>query len=279
MIDTKNSFSRQDGGSIRRLRPASGSVAVLVLLLVSTVKAEPDPRFSVSVGAFFADRDSQTQVDGGNGSGTGVDLESDLGLDKSDTVFRVDGYWRFAEKHRIDISGFDLSRTATKQIDTEIIWGDTIYPVNTELDAKMDLTIYKAAYTWEFLKRGRSFLGVTMGLYVMDFGATLSADNLGSRESDDLTAPLPVFGFRGEYRFADRWSLRGSGEVFVIEYGDFDGSLYDLYAGIDYSITDTIAVGVGINSVKFDIGITKDRFQGNLDWEYDGALAYLKFDF
>lgn len=273
------SLSRQGYGSTRRLRVVSGSAAVIALLLVSTANAETDPRYSISVGAFFADRDTQTRVDGEDGSGTDVDLESDLGLDKSDTVFRIDAYWRFAEKHRVDFSAFDLSRTASQLIDREIMWGDTTYPVNTQVDAELDLTIYKAAYTWEFLKRGRSFLGATLGLYVMDFGATLFADSLGSRESNDLTAPLPVFGLRGEYRFADRWSLRGSGEVFVIEYGDFDGSLYDLFAGIDFSMTDNVAFGIGVNSVKIDVGITKDSFQGNLDWAYDGALAYLKFDF
>jgi hypothetical protein len=257
----------------------AASMVVLSVAPFSSAVAETDPRFSVGVGAFFTDRDSRARIDGDSGSGTDVDLENDLGLDKSDTVIRVDGYWRFAEKHRIDLSAFDLSRSASKLIEKDIVWGDTTYPVSTQVDAELDLAIYKLAYTWEFLKRGRSFLGATAGLYVMDIGTSLSASTLASRESHDVTAPLPVFGLRGEYRFADRWSLRGSAEVFVIEYGDYDGSLYDFFAGLDFSITDNIAVGVGINSVELDVGVTKGSFQGNLDWKYDGALAYLKFDF
>jgi hypothetical protein len=252
---------------------------VLLLVVTSAANAQEDPRFSIGLGAFFTDRDSQTRIDGEANSGTDVDLESDLGLDKSDTVFRVDGYWRFAEKHRFDFSTFDLSRSASKQVEREIIWNDTTYPISTTVDAELDLAIYKAAYTWMFLKRDRSFLGATVGLYIADIGAKLSGSTGGSVESSDLTAPLPVIGLRGEYRFADRWSLRGSGEIFAIEYDDYDGSLYDLFIGLDFSVTETIAVGVGINSVQLDIGVAKRNFQGDLDWQYDGAMAYLKFDF
>lgn len=279
MVNIGFSVLKQGCGPTRGLQSISAGATVLLLALVQPASAEIDPRFSISVGAFFTERDSQTRVDGEASSGTDVNLESDLGMDKSDTVFRVDAYWRFAEKHRLDFSTFDLSRSATKLIERDIVWDGTTYPVSAEVDATADLEIYKAAYTWEFLKRGRSFLGATIGVYVADIGASISAESIGSSESDDLTAPLPVVGLRGEYRFAERWSFRGSAEVFFIEYGDYDGSLYDLFAGVDFNVTDNIAVGVGINSVQLDVGVSKAGFQGDLNWQYDGALAYLKFDF
>jgi len=252
---------------------------LVFLVITGTAIAEEDPRFSISIGAFFTDRESKTRVDGEAGRGTDVDLEDDLGLRKSDTVFRVDAYWRFAEKHRFDFSAFDLSRSSSKQIEREITWEDTTYPIRSTVETEIDLAIYKAGYTWMFLKRDRSFLGATFGLYIADIGARLSASGGASVESNDLTAPLPVIGLRGEYRFADRWALRGSGEIFTVDYGDYEGSLYDVFVGLDFSVAKTIAVGVGINSVKLDVGVSKNSFQGDLEWQYDGALAYLKFDF
>ena len=84
---------------------------VLVLAGLGPAQADEDPTFSISLGAFFTDRDSNTQIDAdATDTGSDVDLEDDLGFDKSDTVFRIDAYWRFAERHRIDISAFDLSR-------------------------------------------------------------------------------------------------------------------------------------------------------------------------
>ena len=88
-----------------------------------------------------------------------------------------------------------------------------------------------------------------------------------------------MFGLRGEYPLSDKWTFRASGEFFVFEYEDFDGSLYDVYASLDYQLMDQMAVGVGINSVRMDIGVTKPNATGNMDWQYDGGLIFLKFDF
>jgi hypothetical protein len=88
-----------------------------------------------------------------------------------------------------------------------------------------------------------------------------------------------TWGRRGEYALSDRWSFRASGEFFFVEYENVDGSLVDLYAGIDYSVLDNLSVGFGINSVNLNVEATKSRFRGGIDWRYSGALAFLKFDF
>ena len=236
-------------------------------------------RFSVSLGGFFTDRDTETQLDGTVGAGTPTDLENDLGLDSSDNVFRLDGYYRFSDKHRVDFSIFDLSRTSSKQIERSIQWGDRLFAIDTVVDADFDLTIYKAAYTYVFMPRDAGYLGATIGLYTADTRVSLAEQNLGQAEVGDITAPLPVVGLRGEYEFADSWTVRASGEFFFIEFDDVEGSLVDLYAGVDYGVTDTISVGLGVNSVALDVDASKSGFRGSLDWQYSGALLFLKFDF
>jgi hypothetical protein len=267
------------GDSVFGIRGLAGVTVALALLTMSTASAQEDPTFSFSVGAFFTDRDSRTRLNGTVGEGTDVDLENDLGLKRSDTVVRLDGYWRFADKHRVDFSVFDMSRSATKNIEKEISWQDTVFLIDTQLKASIDLSIYKASYTWMFLKRDRSFLGATVGLYVADVGTRLSATAQNISESGGVTAPLPVAGLRGEYKLSDRWSVRGSAEIFVVEYDEYSGSLSDVFVGLDFSATERMAVGVGFNAVNLDVGVSKANFEGNFDWQYDGAMAYLKFDF
>ena len=236
--------------------------------------------FSISLGVFLTDRESKSRLNGSLGDlGTIIDLESDLGLDRSDTVFRLDGYWRFNERHRIDLSVFDLSRQKTRVIDEEIEWGDTVYPINARIKSEFDVVIYKLAYTWSFLRREKGYLGLTGGLYIASFGTSLREANLGGVESDTVTAPLPVIGLRGEYEISDRWTFRASGELFALEYEEYDGSLVDLYAGVDYQMWKHASIGLGINSVVLDVGITRERFTGNFDWRYDGGLLFVKFDF
>jgi len=256
-----------------------GCATTLVLASPNTALAD-DENFSVSLGLFLTERDSKTRVDGTiPDSGTPVDLENDLGLDKSDNVFRIDGYYRFNEKHRIDFSVFDLSRSASKEIEKEIDWNDTIYPINTTVDASLDLAIYKLAYTWSFMRRDNGYLGLTAGLYTADIGTSISAESIGRSSSGGVTAPLPVLGLRGQYDFSEKWSLRASAEIFALEYGDFSGSLYDAFASVDYQITDHVALGAGINVVNINVGVSKPNLDGDLDWRYDGGLLFLKFDF
>jgi hypothetical protein len=232
---------------------------------------------SLSLGVFLTHRDSSTRLDASAGDpGTDVDLENDLGLNRSESVFRVDAFYRFNEAHRIDLSWFDLSRSSSKQIERDIEWNGTSYPIDTAVNSQFDLDIYKVAYTWSFWRKDRNFLGATGGLYIADTGTSLSADSIGAREVASATAPLPVIGLRGLYFLTQKWSVRASSEVFLYEYGDWDGELVDLYLGLDYELSDRIAVGVGFNTVTFDLGVSKENLTGQLDWGYSGGLVFLR---
>jgi len=236
-------------------------------------------RFSLSLGVFITDRDTKTRFDSSVGEGTDTDFERDLGMDASDTVFRADGYFRLTEKHRIDFSVFDLSRKASKPIERDIQWGDTLYSIDTVIESKVDLGIYKLAYTYSLIQQDKGYLGATIGLHITDTKTSLAEQTLGQAEIGQLTAPLPVIGLRGEYALSDRWAFRASGEFFFVEYDNIDGSLVDLYAGFDYSVLDNLSLGIGFNSVTMAVDATKSKFKGTLDWQYSGALVFLKFNF
>ena len=257
-------------------------IAVAILFApLSMAETRELEKFSISVGLFVTDRDSKTRLDaqGSGMDGTEIDVEGELGLDTSDSVFRLDSYYNINEKHRIDFSWFDLSRTGSKQTQRDINWKDTFYPSGTVLNSNFDLSIYKLAYTWSFMRREWGYLGLTGGFYVADIGLSLSAASISAGDGGGFTAPLPVIGLRGEYIFSDRWSFRASTEVFAFAYGDFDGSLYDTYAGIDFHLSDRWAIGAGLNSVRMNLGVHKEVAEGNLDWAYDGGLIFLKFGF
>ena len=253
--------------------------ALCGLAPMAVADSHDDHRFSLSVGAFITDRDTEAQLDGTITDGTPTDFENDLGLDASDTVFRVDGYFKFNERHRVDFSLFDLSRDASKQITRDIQWGDSLYTIDTTIETDLSLEIYKLAYTYSVIRNETGYLGATAGLYVADSKASLQEAALGAAEVGELTAPLPVIGLRGEYALSDRWSFRASGEFFFIEYDDIDGSLVDIYAGLDYRVLDNLSIGLGFNSVTIDVDATQSDFEGGLDWQYSGGLAFLKFDF
>lgn len=262
------------------------TVRVTLILLLACILPQPantqsleGDRFSLSVGVFLTDRDTKARLDSSMGDGSNTDFENDLGLNTSDSVFRIDGYFRFSERHRADFSVFDLSRKSSWQIERDIQWGDTLFSIDTVIKSDFDLKIYKAAYTYSFLHGDTGYLGATIGIHVTDSKVSLAEQNLGQAEVGSLTAPLPVIGLRGQRQLSERWTFRASGEFFFVEYDNVDGSLVDIYAGFDYSVLDNLSIGIGFNSVTIDVDATKSGFNGALNWQYSGGLVFLKFDF
>jgi hypothetical protein len=238
-----------------------------------------DDRFSLSPGIFIASRDTDTRLDGTTEDGTDLDFEGDLGLDSSTSVFRLDGYYRFNSRHRLDLSVFDFSRDGSKRIQEDIQWGDYFFNIDTVVKVDDNLTIYKAAYTYSFLQREQGYIGASVGLHVLDTRVSLSIKGLGDGDRGEVTAPLPVIGLRGQYDFGNRWTFRASSEFFFVEIDDVEGSLTDLYAGFDFAINDTVSIGLGLNSVILDVEAANSGFSGTLESRYTGGLLFLMFNF
>ena len=262
------------------------SAPVLLSLVAVSATAqgggESRERGSLYFGAFVTNRDTTTRLDSGSGIGTNINLESDLGLDSALTVFRGGGDLWFGDsrRHRVDASVFDLSRSATRRIDRTIRYGEEVFNIDTEIHTENDLSIFKVDYTYALLDRDRGYLGLTGGLYVASVKLGLSEATLGTAESDSLTAPLPVVGFRGEYDLTDRWALTLVSEWFSINTGDVSGRLNDTYLAADYRLGAGWRFGLAYNAVNMSIDAKESSgFSGSLDWGYDGWLAYFKVDF
>jgi hypothetical protein len=263
--------------------PLFAAVILGGVTLVPTTSSAQDQRErgSILLGMFITDRATSARLDANNGdAGSDIDLEDDLGLEDSTSVARFGGYYWFKPRHRLDFSIFDLSRDASRPIQETIDFGDQTFVINTVVNTSNDLTITKVDYTFAALNRPRGFLGVIGGLYVSSTKLSLSSPNVGSAESEDVTAPLPVLGVRGEYEVTDRIALRGAIQWFGIDTGDVGGRLVDTYIGADYTFGERYAVGLALNDVSLSIEATDDTgWNGELDWGYDGILLYFKVDF
>jgi len=264
-----------------------GVVGIAAVLAVS-VSASPAQaqsadreRGSVYIGSFITDRNTSARVDSDAGNpGTDVDLEGDLGLKASTSVVRAGGDFWISRRQRLDLSYFDLSRSASRTIDKTINFDDKTFLINTVVSTDNTLTITKLDYTFAFLTRDNWFFGVDAGLYVMQMGLSLSAPKVGTYSSQSLTAPLPVVGFRGEYGINDRWTLRGAFQWFGIDLTDVSGHFTDTYAGVDYRFGKRFMVGLAYDTVGMNIDVSKtEHLKGSLDWGYDGWLLYFRTDF
>ena len=237
-------------------------------------------RAAISLGAFISRPATEARVDNDAGQGTDLNLEDDLGLQSSTTIARFDGHWWLSRRNRLDFSVFNYNRDGTRTIDKTINFGDQTFAINTVVNSEQNLDIAKAAYTFAPVIKDRGFVGLTAGLYVAQTKLSLSQATLGTAQTEDLTAPLPVIGVRGQYAVTDRIKLRGSLEVFGIDTGDVSGHLNDFNIAADYGFGKRFSLGLAYNDVAMNIEASEagNGFRGALDWGYSGWLLYMNMD-
>jgi len=217
---------------------------------------QPWSRYKVSVGGFLNAVDSRVML-GAEGVGVSIDIEEVLGLDAGTTVFRLDGFWRYTQnrRHRLDLGWFAIHRGGEHIIDRNIDIGDTLYLKGTRLNASLDIDIFKGSYSYSFFQDDRIDMAVSAGFFVMPVGIELSAtrETTRSGSSADITAPLPVLGFRTDTALTPKWYLRGGFEVFYIEIGDFKGAITDLIGSIEYNPYRNLGFGLGFETFRFSV--------------------------
>jgi hypothetical protein len=245
---------------------------------------EPWSRYQVGAGGFFNAVDSNVML-GVQGVGINIDVEELLGLDASTTVFRLSGFWRYTQnrRHRLELSWFAIRRDNEHVIDRNIDLGDTLFLKGTSLKSSMDIDIFKVGYSYSFFQDDRIDLALTAGLFVMPAGfeASASKDTVRSIRSADITAPLPVLGFRTDTRLTQNWYLRSGFQFFYLEIGDFRGGISDLMGSVEYNPYRNLGFGLGFESFRLTVEAEGGDypgvdFNGRMDFDYVGILFYVR---
>ncbi len=251
------------------------------------VHADPlwpvNQKFNISLGVFFLDTDTTIRLDGDGGRiGNEVNFEKDLGL-KADDRFRIDGYWRFFDRHKLRFMYFDSSSSNERNIEREIEFGDTTFPLNVNVRASLKVEIFELAYEYSFLKRDNFELAGTLGLHNLSVRGRLHADassnaGLGGvdlEESADGDGPLPVVGLRGTWAFSDKFYIDGHAQFFALKFDQYDGNLQDYKISFNWQPLRHFGVGVGYNAFSTHVDVDDDYFNGKLRFDYDGPLLFI----
>jgi hypothetical protein len=213
------------------------------------------------------------------GLGTEIELEDATNLDEEFTVGRLDGRYRFTDRHSVAFSYYDIERIGTRILDMDIDWGGVNFPVGTEVQSSFNQQVVDLSYGYTFFVRPNATLAATAGLHVISFDTGLRALD-GSRDRSNSTdAPLPVFGFSGQYRFADKWRFVGSLKVFSFDFDEYDGTFSDLVLSVEYDAWDRFGIGFGLNNFGLDVTAGDADLSGTIDTDFKSFLIYFKGHF
>ena len=243
----------------------------------SADESYPD-KFKILLGAYIVD-DTNTEVainsPIGN-IGTTINMQRDLGADDKLSVPRLDGYYRFNDKHRLDFSWFNVAREGTKTTTFEIKVGDETFAVNDVVVSKVDTTFLKLAYGYSFYKSPKVELSFIAGLNMLDYSVVVDNQTTGRVEAADVTAPLPVFGLSMAYAISPRWLVHYKVETFYIELdNEIRGSLLNTELGVEYRLFKNMGLGLGLSRFALDAKVNTSSYSGSLADLYRGANFYV----
>ena len=237
----------------------------------------PD-KFKILLGAYYVeDTNTEVSINSSIGNiGTTIDMERDLGTEDRLSVPRIDGYYRFNDKHRINFSWFDISRSGTTTTDIDITVGDETFVSNSVIDSKVDTTFLKLAYAYSFYKSPKVELSLIAGINLLDYSLILNNRTDGTVEYADVTAPLPVFGLSMDYVISPRWLVHYRVETFYIELDDtIRGSLFDAELGVEYRVLKNMGIGFGFNRFALDAKVKSSSYKGGIADLYRGFNLYV----
>lgn len=283
---------------MRRWRWMIGCLVAVVLIHNGVALGqEKDPsdlpwkKAYLELGYYFADLDSSFRIGSGAlGLGIDIDVEDFLGLNTTDSAFRVDGGWRFTDnkRHKLEFNWFRFHRDASETLSQSVDIPDGEGGITTlgpgRLESKFDFDIIKLKYEYSLFLDDRLDINVGGGLYVMpiEFGTTGTVNGVGQTTlEEDITAPLPVFGMGFDFAITPEWFIRQQFDAFYLELGDFEGSILAASLGLEY--LPWKHVGFGIAGEFLDISIEARGsdwpgidFEGRVDFGYFGARIYVK---
>lgn len=242
--------------------------------------------FYIGLGTYVVNTDTEASLNGQAGQGTKVDWDQTFGGGDV-TRFRLDGQWRFADRHKARFMWFSSSRERATTLDEDIDWGDETFPVDARVRGEFSFDVYELAYEYAFLRRENYEVSGTIGLHYTELDLTMSARAASSggtltadiSESGDVGAPLPAVGLRGQWALPHDFWVDAGVQYFYISFDEYDGSLTDLRATVTWQPKTWLGIGLGYNQFSVDVDVEKNRFDGSLDWTYSGPMLFYSASF
>jgi predicted porin len=138
-----------------------------------------------------------------------------------------------------------------------------------------------AKYGYSFFQGDKWELSGSLGLYYLDTALTVRGSarleggegevSAGVTDEASLDLPIPLFGLTAEYYITPKWRVIANVSYFTISFDEWDGSLFDFSANLEYLFHKNFGIGAGYLYFDADVERDRDRRVSHLDYEYQGV--------
>jgi len=214
------------------------------------------------------------------GVGANVDLTNTLGVDTSTDAFRFDGLYRFNDRHAVGLSWYRVGLSGDKSLNQDILINDQTVNAGTSTQTGLKFNIYRLLYNYSFYHNDKVELGVSPGLYMMQTKFNFKAQGIinnvpgtSTVVNEELTIPLPSIGLVANYNISPKLQFQSRYDFFYLTVGDYTGTMFELYAGLEYRLFKHFAMGAAYD--RLTAGLSGSGEQGfNVNFSYNLAYVY-----
>lgn len=258
------------------------AVVVLFALVLSAGAAAQKNRVEIDLGVYVTSIDTSvtlhsTQLQ----EGTNINLEDEIGLDDNKVVPGATVIIHIGERSAIELGYFSLSRNGSRDIDTQIKFGNEIFEVNETVDVKFDVDVYRFGIRHDFFGEGKWNLGAGIGIHAMKFDIGVSALNDEAAANISKIAPLPYLSVFTQYDFTEKLHVKGLVQFLELKVGGIEGNLVSASVSVNYDFNHRFGVGAAYNLYTLGVKLDKlrDDLKGTVDYTYSGPAVYVKLGF
>jgi len=256
----------------------------LTILPVKSIAAQQQAfpeRFMLRLSSYsVSNADTDITVLSSSGIGTGISFVDDLGGDNSVNIPRIDGYYRFNERHRIDFASFRIERDGRNLLSIDVDLGEQNYSVGETVVSDINYDLFKIGYAYSFYHSPSVELSFTAGLSITTYEFNYELADGSSTDTSEVTGPLPMFGLRMAYAIDEHWSIHYLAETFFIEIGDeFEGAFLSYELDVRYRFDNNFVLGAGITRFSIDLNADDSDWNGRIADNHRGLLVFGSYNF
>ncbi len=211
--------------------------------------------------------------------GTGFSFVDDLGGDDDVDLTRLDLFYRFNDRHRIEFSSFSIDRDGFNRLTIDIDIGEQSYSVGETVISKIEYELLKVGYAFSFYRSEDAELSFTAALNQTTYEFDYQLVDGSSADTSKASGPLPMLGFRMGYAFNRKWSMHYLTEVLFYETHDVDGSIQNYELDFRYRWNKSLMLGAGVARFSIDVTSEDDDWDGRIADTHQGYLLFAGYYF
>lgn len=245
--------------------------------------------FVLSLGAYASSNAFKLRTTGRERyiDGKYVDFDDSIGVDKDNTIFNGQLRWKFGRERKWSLWGqyFENDAKGDATLEEDVEWQGIIFREGTFVEGGVKVAITRLFFGRSFFKRPQHDFGLGIGVHNLDLSAYIGGEIRINDESTgyhraDASASQILPNVGGWYGFSPhkRWLLHGRVDWISADVGDFDGTMWNVNAGVNFQAWRHVGFDLSYQYFNLDLRVKDKNWTGGAELTYSGPMISVIFN-